>query len=70
MEMEKIVSNYTENIGKVKRGSGGASPPEANGMKRSRIKWKLLLFDESEFFFLFRQSNVIRSLAIKKHVFF
>ena len=25
---------------------------EANGMKRSQIKWKLLLFDESDFFFL------------------
>ena len=25
-------------------------PPEANGMKRSQIKWKLLLFDESDFF--------------------
>ena len=29
----------------------GTSPPEANGMKRSQIKWKLLLFDESDFFF-------------------
>ena len=25
---------------------------EANGMKRSQIKWKLLLFDESDFFLL------------------
>ena len=49
VEMETIVSLYTE---KVKRGSGGASPPEANGMKRSQIKWKLLLFDESVFFLL------------------
>ena len=24
---------------------------EANGMKRSQIKWKLLLFDELDFFF-------------------
>ena len=45
-EMETIVSHTTENIWKVKRGSGGASPPEANGMKRSQIKWKLLLFDD------------------------
>ena len=29
----------------VKRGS------EKNGMKRSQIKWKHLLFDESDFFF-------------------
>ena len=48
--METIVSQYTENIGKVKRGSGGASPPEANGTKRSQIKWNLLLFDESDYF--------------------
>ena len=49
--MEPIVSHYTENIWKVKRGSGGgASPLEANGMKRSQIKWKLILFDESDFF--------------------
>ena len=45
--METSVSHYTENIRKVKRGSGGASPPEANGMKRSQIKLNLLLFDES-----------------------
>ena len=31
----------------MKRGSGGASPPEANGMKRCQIKLKLLLFNES-----------------------
>ena len=31
----------------MKRGSGGL---EANGMKRSHIKWKLLLFNESDFF--------------------
>ena len=31
-------------------GGGGASPPEANRMKRSQIKWKLLLFDQSDFF--------------------
>ena len=36
---------------KCKEGVWGASlsPPEANGMKRSQIKWELL-FDESEFF--------------------
>ena len=38
----------------MKRGSGGASPPEANGMKRSQIKWKLLLFDETDFVFILR----------------
>ena len=31
---------------------GGASPLEANGMKRRQIKWKLLLFYESDFFLL------------------
>ena len=30
---------------------GGGGGLEANGMKRSQIKWKLLLFDESDFFF-------------------
>ena len=35
---------------KGEEGVWGASPPEANGMKRSQIKWKLLLFDESDFF--------------------
>ena len=34
----------------MKGGSGGAPPPEANGMNRSQIKRKLLLFDESYFF--------------------
>ena len=29
------------------------APPEANGIKRSQIKWKLLLFDESDLFFDF-----------------
>ena len=42
VEKETIVSHYTESIRKLKR--------EANGMKRSQIKWKLLLFDESDFF--------------------
>ena len=39
---------------KGEEGSGGASPPEANRMERSQIKWKLLLFDESDFLFLLR----------------
>ena len=47
----------------MKRGSGGASPPEANGMKRSKIKWKLLLFDESDCFVLLRP--VFYSLLIE-----
>ena len=38
---------------KGEEGSGGR-PPEANRMKRSQIKWKLLLFDESDFLFLSR----------------
>ena len=59
-------------------GGGGASPPEANRMKRSQIKWKLLLFDESDFLFLlrpvyflfcFNRAMFILS-QIKKHVFF
>ena len=41
---------------KGEEGVWGASPPvappEANEMKRSQIKWKLLLFDESDFFLL------------------
>ena len=76
VEMKTIVSHYTENIWKVKRGSGCASPPpppppEASRMKRSQIKWKLLLFDESDFFsfeaslffILFKQSHVIYYIA-------
>ena len=35
-----------------------------NGMKRSHIKWKLLLFDESEFFF-FRGQFIFYSLLIE-----
>ena len=31
-------------------GFGGLRTPEANRMRRSQIKWKLLLFDESDFF--------------------
>ena len=55
VEMETIVSHYTENIWKVKKGSGGASPPpppppEANIIKTRQIKWKFLLFDESDLF--------------------
>ena len=78
VEMETIVSLYTENIRKLKRGSGGASPPEANGMERSQIKWKLLLFDESDFFllrpvyflFCFNKAMLFILSQIKKHVFF
>ena len=37
---------------KGEEGVWGLAPPEANEMKRSQIKWKLLLFDESDFFLL------------------
>ena len=57
---------------------GPAPPPEANKMKRSQIKWKLLPFDESDFLFLLRPVYYSFSfnramfilLQIKKHVFF
>ena len=75
--MESIVSHYTKNIWKVKWGSGGASPPDANGMKRSRMKWKLLLFDESDFFsfeaslFLFSFNKAMLFITRKsKNVYF
>ena len=45
---------YREYMKGEEGGLGGASPPEANGMKRSQNKWKLLLFNESDFFFLLR----------------
>ena len=53
-------------------------PPEANDMLRSQIKWKLLLFDESDFFsfeavyflFSFKRAILFILLQIKKHVFF
>ena len=57
---------------------GALAPPEANRMERSQIKWKLLLFDESDFLFLlrpvyflffFNRAMFILS-QIKKHVFF
>ena len=56
----------------------GASPPEANGMERSQIKWKLLLFDESDFFllrpvnflFCFNKAMLFILSQIKKHVIF
>ena len=59
-------------------GSGGHSLPEANGMKRSQIKWKLPLFDESVFFLLrpvyflfsFNRAMLFILSQIKKHVFF
>ena len=35
---------YTEYM-KGEEGVWGASPPDANGMKRSQIKWNLLHFD-------------------------
>ena len=35
------------------KGEEGVWGPEANRMKRSQIKWKLLLFDESDFFNFF-----------------
>ena len=40
---------------KGEEGSGGASPKEANGIKRSQIKWNLLLFDESDCVFFLDQ---------------
>ena len=65
---------------KGEEGARGASPPEANGMKRSQIKWKLLLFDESDiFFYLLRPVNFLFSFnramlfilsQIRKRVFF
>ena len=51
VEMETIVSLYRDYM-KCEEGVWGASPPEANGMKRSQTKWKLLLFDKSDFFLL------------------
>ena len=41
---------------RLRGGLGALAPPppttsEANGMQRSQIKWKLLLFDESDFLF-------------------
>ena len=35
---------------------GALAPPEANRMKGSQIKWKLLLFNESDFFISFEAS--------------
>ena len=58
---------------------GGLSPPEANGMKISQIKCKLLLYDESEFFFFCGRFTFLFSFniamlfilsKIKKRVFF
>ena len=85
VEIETIGSHFIDDILKVGRGTGGASvpapppppPPEANGISRSQIKWKLLSFDESDFFLLtpvyffalFRAMLFILS-QIKKHVFF
>ena len=45
-------------------------PPEANRMKRSQIKWKLLLFDESDFFlFLLRPVYFLFSFKIEPCLF-
>ena len=64
---------------KDEEGSGGASPSEANRMKRSQIKLKLLLFDQSDFFFslgqfifyfFFNRAMLHILSQIKKHVFF
>ena len=41
---------------KGEEGVWGLAPPEAYGMNISQIKWKLLLSDESEFFFSFQAS--------------
>ena len=66
---------------KGEEGSEGASPPlppDANGMKRSQIKWKLLIFDESDFCFFLGQFTFLLSFnramlfifsKIKKRVF-
>ena len=43
-------------------GLGGASPKEASRMKRSQIKWKLLLFNESVFIFFYGQFTFLFSL--------
>ena len=67
---------YRDNM-KGKEGVWGAST-EANRMKRSQIKLKLLLFDESDFFFLLRPVYFLFSFnramfilsQIKKRVFF
>ena len=38
------------------KGEEGVWGATANRMKRSQIKWKLLLFDESDFFISFEAS--------------
>ena len=48
--METIGSHFIDDIKKVGRGSRGLATPEANRIKISKIKWQLLLFDESDFF--------------------
>ena len=47
--IQPLNREYTSMNGE--EGVWGRQPPEANRMKRSQIKWKLLLFDESDFFF-------------------
>ena len=57
---------------------GASATPEASGMKRRQIKWKLLLFYESDFFLLrpvyfvfsFNIAMLFIFSQIKKHVFF
>ena len=44
-------------------GGGGRLPPKANAMKRSQMQWKLLLFDELDFF-SFEASLLCYSLLI------
>ena len=55
---ETFVSHLYREYMKGEEGvwGGGASPPEANRMKGSQIKWKLLLFNESDFFISFEAS--------------
>ena len=72
-ECQPLYREYTKGEG------GGGGSGNANGMKRSQIKWKLLLFDESDFFFLLRPVYFLFSFnramlfilwQIKKCVFF
>ena len=63
---------------KGEEGVWGHHPLEVNGMKRSQIKWKLLFFDESDFFsfeaslflFSFNRAKLFILSQIKKRVFF
>ena len=63
---------------KGEEGVWGASLPEASRMKRRQIKWKLLLFYESDFFsfktslflFSFNRAMLFILSQLKKCVFF